>query len=72
MWNAYFYTSDINFLKKTNGYKIIVPYFGARSLDMDLDFSRYWHFYGTITDIRTNRNPYKRGTTNHLRQICDA
>ena len=43
--------------------RILVIYFGGQSLDMDLDFWRYWHFYCTIINVITDRNPYKRGAT---------
>ena len=39
-----------------------VPYFGGWSLDTDHNFGRYWPFCGTIIDVCTDRNPYKRGT----------
>ena len=32
--------------------------FGDRSLDTDPDFGRYWHFFGTIIDVCTDRNTY--------------
>ena len=35
-------------------------------------FIQYWTFYGTITDVYTDRNLYKRGTTNRIRQRCGA
>ena len=34
----------------------IVLYFGGQSLDTDPVFGRYWHFCGTLIDIRTDRN----------------
>ena len=40
----------------------IVLYFGGQSLDTDPVFGRYWHFCGTLIDIRTDRNQYIRGT----------
>ena len=39
----------------------LVPYFGGWSLDMDPNFGRYWNFCGTIINVHTDRNPYKRG-----------
>ena len=39
-----------------------VPYLGGQSLDTDPDFGRYWQFCGTIINVRTDINPYKRGT----------
>ena len=49
-----------------------VPDFGGRSLDTDPNFGQYWHFYGTIIDVRTDKTPYKRGTQHQLRKICGA
>ena len=45
-----------------------VPYLGGWSLDTDPYFGQYWHFCGTIINLRTDRNPQKRGTQHHPRQ----
>ena len=39
-------------------YNRLVLDFGGRSLDTNPDFFQYWHFCGTIIDVRTDRNPY--------------
>ena len=49
-----------------------LPDLGGRSLDTDPDFGRYWKFCGTIINVHTNRNQYKRGTQNQLIKIRDA
>ena len=48
----------------------LVPDFGGWSLDTDPNFSRYWHFCGTIINIRTDRNRYKRITMHHPRKYA--
>ena len=40
-------------------YYWLVPDFGGRYLDTDLDFSRYRQFCGTIIYVRTDINPNK-------------
>ena len=46
----------------------LVPDFRGQLLGTDPNFGWYWHFCGTIINICTDRNPYKRGTYHHLRQ----
>ena len=40
--------------------------FEGQILDMDPDFGQYWHFWGTVINVGTDRNPYKRFTTNQI------
>ena len=35
-------------------------------MDTDPDIGWYSHFYGTIIDVSTDINPYKKGTHNYL------
>ena len=50
----------------------LVPDFGGQYLDMDPNSSQYWHFCGTINDVTYDRNPYKMGTTHHMRWRLSA
>ena len=59
-------------LNRLKGCTQPVPDFRYRSLNTNSDFGQYWHFCGTIIDVTTDGNPYKRGTTNQLRQRRDA
>ena len=46
----------------------LVPDFGGWSLDTYPDFGQYRHFWVTIIDLCTHRNPNKLGTHHYLRQ----
>ena len=37
-------------------------------MDTEPNFGRYWHFCGTIIDVRTDRNTYKMGMEHYLIQ----
>ena len=45
-----------------------VSYFGGQLLDTDPIFFWHYHFCGTVINIHTDINPYKRGTENQLIQ----